>query len=958
MSSPHLVIVPHTHWDREWYRTHEAFRVRLVSLVDLVLDILEQDPSFRHFTLDGQTIVLDDYLAVRPGARPRIEKLVAEGRLVVGPWHVLPDEWLVSGEALIRNLRFGLERAGAVGGAMRVGYVPDQFGHVGQLPQIFSRFGFSGAALWRGVGADVTQSGFWWEAPDGTRLFTLYLATGYGNAASLPVDPESLSKRLERAKRDLSPFVRGSTFCLMNGSDHLPPQPGLPAAIGEAVLRLAEPVTWEIGTLPLALDRVRAEQAAAAPVHRGELRSGLRAPLLPGCASSRLAQKQREFENDYRLTRVVEPLAAWAGRLGTTVDRELLDFTWSVALENHPHDSICGCSVDDVHAQMETRFDRVADLARAQLDRVVRTLAAWIEPPRAGAGAGDAFGVWNPTSGGTVRVEADLELDLPGLDPARTRSGQRIAAHVRGSGGRRIAADVCVRTPGLVWRTPFPLALARHLLPDLPRELMGYHANAVSWARDDRSLRVEVVVGSEPRGDFDLSRVKRELGAVLGDPALQDLAIEARLPATLGVAFTDALPGHGIRSYRIAGGRSRNDGAVSSGRVGSGAFVQNETWRIEAAADGAVTLRHLPSGTQVLDAVRVVSEGDRGDTYNFDPVPGGPKVERARSVRVRLETPATLAVSLRLRVPRSLSDDRTKRSPKEVDLPVTLRLRLHPGVDRVDVIAQGENGAQDHRLRIHLRAPFSARRFEVESAFETAERPIAPAADGFGSDQPAEFPVGAVPQRSFATIADGTRALTVAARGSSEVEAVPEADGSTSLAVTLLRATGHLSLGDLLLRPGPAGPLFPTPGAQAQGPFHAALSFRLHGDGDADRVAQAHGFAYPPAAFATGFVAAAAGIADGDRLVEIDDPAIVVSAIEPGPCGALRVRLYEATGRPRRLRGRIPGASAIRALDLTGRPDADLSLVVMGDRFEADLRGAQIVDLEACFDAPAGERSA
>ena len=140
----HLVVVPHTHWDREWYLTHEAFRFRLVHLLDDVLDLLERDPAFRHFTLDGQTIVLADYLEVRPGARERIAKLVRDGRLLVGPWFVLPDEWLVSGEALIRNLRRGLAGARALGPVMRIGYVPDQFGHVGQLPAAAGRLRLRG----------------------------------------------------------------------------------------------------------------------------------------------------------------------------------------------------------------------------------------------------------------------------------------------------------------------------------------------------------------------------------------------------------------------------------------------------------------------------------------------------------------------------------------------------------------------------------------------------------------------------------------------------------------------------------------------------------------------------------------------------------------------------------------------------------------------------------------------
>ena len=956
MSRPHLVVIPHTHWDREWYRTHEEFRVRLVALVDRVLDTLEGDPDFRHFTLDGQTIVVDDYLAVRPAARERIAKLVGAGRLLVGPWHVLPDEWLVSGEALIRNLRFGLARAEALGGAMPLGYVPDQFGHVGQLPQVFRRFGFDGAVLWRGVGADVTESGFWWEAPDGTRVFTLYLATSYGNATLLPFEPAALARRLGRALRELAPFVRGSTYTLMNGSDHLPPQPGLPAALAAAlpaVEGFAEPPTCEVGTLPIAIARVRAEQADGAPVHRGELRSGLRAPLLPGCASARLAQKQREFDNDRLLTRVLEPLAAWAGRLGARVDRELLGFTWGVALENHPHDSICGCSVDGVHAQMETRFDRVADLVRAQLETTTAALAARLERPPAAARDGDAFVVWNGNAGGAAGVEAELELALPGVDPASLRPGARIAAHVRDASGRAIPADVEVVAPGAAWRTPFSLGLARTLLADFPREMLGFHVNAVSWTRSGEQLRVQAIVGSEPRGSLDLGAAKRALATLLADPELTDLALDVQRPARLRVAFTDVLPGHGLRVYRLAAGPARGARRLASGRLGAGgAFVESDAWRAEADADGRVTLTHRPSGVAIRDALRVVSEGDRGDTYNFDPVPGAVPVERPRRVRVRVErasaSSATLLLGLRIRVPRALAPDRRQRDARTVELPVAVRLRVFPGLDRVDVRVDGVNTAQDHRLRIHLRAPFVASRFDVESAFEIVERPIAPEADAFGSAAPAEFPIGAGPQRSFSSLRDGDRALTVAARGNSEAEAVREPDGTTSLAVTLLRAVGWLSGSDLALRPGPAGPIFPTPGAQAPGPFSAALSLRLHAADDPERIAEAHRFAWPATAFAPGD-GAGTGLRDGARLVEIDDPAVVVSALEPGPDGALHMRLYEATGAARTLRGRIPGAEQIRAVDLAGEPDAALPVTVSGDAFEIALRGSQLADLDVRF---------
>ena len=184
----------------------------------------------------------------------------------------------------------------------------------------------------------------------------------------------------------------------------------------------------------------------------------------------------------------------------------------------------------------------------------------------------------------------------------------------------------------------------------------------------------------------------------------------------------------------------------------------------------------------VEDALRLVSEGDRGDEYNFDPVPGGERVETPARVRVKLgpvsEAEVSLAIDARYRVPAALAPGRDARARRRVWLPVRLRLRLSRGLPRVAVQIDLDNTARDHRLRAHVRAPFAASRFEVESAFEIARRPIAPGPASFGSEHPSEFPIGATPQRGFATLADGSRALTVANRGCAEVEAVPEADGT------------------------------------------------------------------------------------------------------------------------------------------------------------------------------------
>jgi hypothetical protein len=556
---------------------------------------------------------------------------------------------------------------------------------------------------------------------------------------------------------------------------------------------------------------------------------------------------------------------------------------------------------------------------------VTRALARCVALPERGfgRGAGEAVVVWNPNAGGRAQAEGVLELDV-------SSGARRLPAlHLRDAAGRRIPAHAELVEAGQCYAEyEVPAPAARVMLAGFPPEFFGQRVCELRRQRRGGRLVVDVLMGDDRPENFDLDAEK---GAVFDElDALGDAEVlyRVRRLSRLQLRFVDEVPGWGLRVYRIARGRAGRGeaaGELRSERTSDGgALIENAAWRVEAAPDGRIRWLDRRTGITTSDALRLRSEGDRGDSYNFDPVPAAAPVERPSRVRVALapasEAEVGIALDLRYRVPEGLTADRADRSPRSVALAARVGLRLARGLDRLDITIEVDNSVRDHRLRAHLRAAFAASRFEVESAFEVAERPIAPAAGAFGSASPAEFPIGATPQRSFASIADGQRALTVANRGCTEVEAVPEPDGSTSLALTLLRAVGWLSRGDLALRRAHAGPPLATPGAQVPGAHRVELSLRAHPDGDAARTAEAHRFAFPPLIFAGGG-SGAGPLADGARLIEVDDPAIVVSAVEPRPDGAPIVRLYNASPEARRahIRHQFPGARGLEGVDLNGR---------------------------------------
>ena len=390
-----LHLISHTHWDREWYLSFETFRLRLVDVIDNLLALLDDDPEFRFFHLDGQTIVLEDYLEIRPHQRGRLGAHIRDGRILIGPWYLQNDEFLTSGEATVRNLLIGRTHCHQLFGVdpMPVGYVPDQFGNISQLPQILRGFGIESAVFGRGHRGPDGVSEFMWTSPDGSGVFAVLLHQWYNNAQRLPRDPER-AVAMCREIIDVQ-MARAATphLLLMNGVDHLAAQENLSAIVRDVNAR--QPGFQLLhSSLPLYVDTVRA-LVASPPTHTGELREGDDGCVLPGTASSRVHLKQENFALQNELEAWVEPYSVLVRLEGGRYEsRDAIEYAWKLLIQNHPHDSICGCSIDEVHRQMEARFSRVRDVLADQLRRRFRHLTGGVRDPLPGRHS--TLAVFNP----------------------------------------------------------------------------------------------------------------------------------------------------------------------------------------------------------------------------------------------------------------------------------------------------------------------------------------------------------------------------------------------------------------------------------------------------------------------------------------------------------------------------------------------------------------------------------
>lgn len=372
-------IVPHMHWDREWYFTTEESQVLLVNNMEEIMTMLEQNPEYPYYVLDGQSAVLEDYFAARPENRGRVRDLVRQGKLIIGPWYTQTDEMVVAGESIVRNLLYGLKDCEPFGDAMMIGYLPDSFGQSAQMPQILNGFGIRHAIFWRGIserhGTDKTE--FYWASPDGSRVLTQLFPLGYAIGKYLPEDEVKLKERMDKYFAVLDRGATTDHIVLPNGHDQMPIQQNI-FTVMEKLRALYPDRQFFLSRYEHLFAQV--EKNPALQTVKGEFLDGKYARVHRSIYSTRMDIKAANARIENKITNILEPMASLAYRLGFEYHHGLIELIWKEIMKNHAHDSIGCCCSDKVHREILHRFfeaeERADQLIRFYQRRIVDAMDA------------------------------------------------------------------------------------------------------------------------------------------------------------------------------------------------------------------------------------------------------------------------------------------------------------------------------------------------------------------------------------------------------------------------------------------------------------------------------------------------------------------------------------------------------------------------------------------------------
>lgn len=796
-------IISHTHWDREWYLPYETHHMMLIKTMDTLLDTFEKDPNFKYYHLDGQTVLLEDYLEVRPDKKELLEKVIKEGRLNIGPWYVLQDEFLTSSEANIRNLQYGHKDSKKYGvEPCKVGYFPDSFGNMGQAPQILKQAGIDAAAFGRGVkptgfnnevSADdkfeSPYSEMYWESPDGSKVLGILFANWYCNGMEVPVDGKEAKEYWEKRIEDASKFASCNHLLFMNGCDHQPIQTDLSQAINFAN-NLYNDIEFVHSNFEDYIKDLKENMPKDLQVIKGELRSQQTDGwyTLVNTASARVYLKQWNNLCQTLFEKVAEPIATMASHYGYKYPHHLFEYGWKSLMKNHPHDSICGCSVDEVHREMVARFDKAKDVAKFIINESLEYIKDNINTE-----------VFSKLGDNTYPF---IVVNTSGYDRFSVTT---------------IEMDICRK----YFREGTPNLIAKELKKvEIPKfKVVDVNGNKIDANIVDMGIRFGYDLPDDKfRQPYYARYVKVEL-------------------------LTKNIKSFGWDTYALV---EDNDSTIENKTiVVNNNILENENLRVEIKENGSVELLDKNTNKVFKDLCIYENSGDIGNEYIYmKPVGEAPittkDIKADIKVKENLSYKGVIEITHKLNIPKSANEllleeieevlefkhRKSQRVDETVELEIKTTLTLEKNDKGLKIKSSLNNVANDHRMRMLFATDIESDVHYADSIFELAKRNNI--VDGCWKN-----PSNCQHQQAFVNIHNKDYGLTVANKGLNEYELLN--DGRNTIAVTLLRCVREL---------GDWG-VFETPDAQCIGYYEAELKIIPHGRNMYDSVKEAHMYQIP-----------------------------------------------------------------------------------------------------------------
>jgi len=719
MSKVKLHLVSHVHWDPMWYLPYEAYRIRLVKLMKKLLKILDQDDEYLYFMFDGQISAIDDYLKLFPNDEEKIKKHVKSGRLIIGPWYILPEEFMISGESHIRNLCKGHKRGQELGGNMDISYLCDMIGHIPQMPQILQGFNLDTCLAWRGIidGENLNKTEFIWQSPDGSEVLLKVMPYSYHNL--VPADRDGFINKIKEMKKGLIPYATSEYILIMQGGDEQEPLENLPELVKAYNESVGEKEMIQT-TLRNHIDSIKKTNSELYR-YSGELRSTYQSFILTGVLTTKMEVKLGNERIVRGLEKWTEPFSSVNSILGDEYPEELINHVWDIQLEHSFHDCIYGAHVDSVTKDIINDYKKANEV----IDWVTNESLYKISKKINTEGKDINITLFNPTTWKREKEVVTFDIFITG-DLLRR---EFIAEN---NDGNKLSLDLISVEK-----------MKKYSGYDNNLSASGYHE------RDGYNYSFSIVVPEMPSLGYINLNVKQI------DWSNKEERVQY-IKTTKGFDEQTDLKVH-------------NNGC------------ENSYLKVVIKDNGLLNIYDKKNDHWYMDMHLFEDSGDAGDNYNFSP-PVENKIITNSGQKVKISllkagnTAITYRVELNLEVPSCVIDDRA-RSKEMVNNKIVSDITLKSQAKTIEFKTIIENNANDHRIRLLFPTGIITKKVFSGSQFYVMERPIG----RNDVEDYAEKQWGNYPHRLFVDLNDGNKGVSFFDRGLPEYETTDDGDLYISL---------------------------------------------------------------------------------------------------------------------------------------------------------------------------------